>query len=49
MTLELPVDDIHLEMLERVEEERGDAKQDLANAVENIIHDNYQQVKNGQS
>lgn len=45
MTLKLPVDDVYISMLERIEEERdGGTKEDLARVVEGVIHDNYQQV-----
>ena len=43
MTLELDIDDVYLKMLEQIEEERdGEPKDDIARAVENIIHENYQ-------
>lgn len=46
MTLELEIDDLHMEMLERIEEQRdGDVRGDIDSAVESIIHDNYQQLK----
>jgi len=45
MSLKLPVDDVYVSMLERVDEQRdGDPKEDLARVVEGVIHDNYQQV-----
>lgn len=45
MSLKLPVDDVYLSMLERIEEERdGEAADDLARTVEQVIHENYQAV-----
>lgn len=45
MTLKLPVDEVYVTMLEEVETRTdGDAKEDLARAVESIIHENYQEV-----
>lgn len=48
MTLELPVDQVYLDMLDRLESERdGDVRGDLARIVENVIHENYQEIANG--
>jgi len=45
VSVELPVDDAYLMMLEKIEEERdGSAREDLARVLEGVIHDNYQQV-----
>ena len=44
MTLELEIDPIYLDMLERIEEQAdGDPKADLEQIVENQIHQAFQQ------
>ena len=49
MTLELEIDDLHMTMLERIEDEApGDPRQDLERVVEAEIHKAYQQTRNGQ-
>lgn len=44
MSVELPVDDVYLSMLERVEEENPDAKEVYARHIETAIHNDYQQA-----
>jgi len=46
MTLDLDIDHVYIDMLERIEEQTdGDAKRDLESLVENAIHESFQQIK----
>lgn len=50
MTLELEIDPVYMDMLDRIEEQAdGDPKADLERIVENQIHQSFQQYQNGQS
>jgi len=50
MTLDLDIDAVYKDMLERIDDQTdGDAKADLEQIVENQIHQSYQQLKNDQS
>lgn len=47
MTLELDIDQVYEEMLEKIEDEApGNPKEDLETVVENNIHQSYQQIRN---
>lgn len=48
MTLELEIDPVYMDMLEKIDEQAdGDPKEDLARIVENQIHQSFQQIQNG--
>lgn len=43
MTLELDIDQVYMDMLERIDEQAdGDPKEDLERIVENRIHQSFQ-------
>jgi len=45
MSLELEIDPVYIEMLERIDEQtEGDPKSDLEKIVENQIHESYQRL-----
>ncbi len=45
MSLELEIDPVYIEMLERIDEQtEGDPKYDLEKIVENQIHESYQRL-----
>ena len=50
MTLELDIDTMYEDMLERIDEQAdGDPVADLESIVENQIHQSFQQLKNNHS
>ena len=49
MTLELDIDPVYQDMLERIEEQAdSDPNEDLARVVENQIHQSFQQYQSAQ-